>query len=534
MPDFFRRTGLLPAEAAVYGANLPAAVLDMARILRARFGELIQICDGVADNVEIQAAINALTAGRTWKETVKLVGSFSIGATLNLPSYIVLDLTEARLTLANGVNADMFDVPNRDYVDFIGGILDGNRANQAAGSGINIRTATSNYIVIQGVQFSNFFLFSIIAEDAADIKILDCLLTGSGDRNLVLTRTTRVKVLRCYIFANNANQNIVVSGAGTTTSDIEIGFCRIDNSRTQAIIVSSAGAAQPVFDINIHDNVINSPLGSAIFLDGTNMLASRISVVKNHIFNAADGSLGDQDAILGGPGTGFIVTGNFIYSPYAGGITLVTVTNSVVNDNYVIYAGARGLGGVGLELTRCSYLTVVGNVAQLTNDDGIRLWGCSYCSVTGNTIRDSSQRANNTFFDISLAVSVGVNSVYNTVSANVMNATQANRVARNIDEADVNQNYNRYNGNSVSGAVTAPMRIQGANSRARHNTGYVTEGSGNSIGTGAQQTIAHGLGFTPTAQQIALTAGSATALPYHSAAPDATNIYDTAALNQPW
>jgi hypothetical protein len=68
----------------------------------------------------------------------------------------------------------------------------------------------------------------------------------------------------------------------------------------------------------------------------------------------------------------------------------------------------------------------------------------------------------------------------------------------------------------------------------RRYKGFVTEKSGASLGTGSQQTIAHGLAFTPTAQQIGLFSGSAIANPYHSAAPDATNIYVTAGIGQAW
>jgi hypothetical protein len=73
-----------------------------------------------------------------------------------------------------------------------------------------------------------------------------------------------------------------------------------------------------------------------------------------------------------------------------------------------------------------------------------------------------------------------------------------------------------------------------ASAGTRNNSGFTTENSGSSTGTGSQQTIAHGLGFTPTPAQIALIAGSATASPYHSAAPDATNIYVTATTGQAW
>jgi hypothetical protein len=64
--------------------------------------------------------------------------------------------------------------------------------------------------------------------------------------------------------------------------------------------------------------------------------------------------------------------------------------------------------------------------------------------------------------------------------------------------------------------------------------GYVTKNSGSSTGTGAQQTIPHGLSFTPTTAQIALWDIEVGANPYHSAAPDANNIYVTAVLNQDW
>ena len=83
--------------------------------------------------------------------------------------------------------------------------------------------------------------------------------------------------------------------------------------------------------------------------------------------------------------------------------------------------------------------------------------------------------------------------------------------------------------------ITRPF-ISDSGDRTKYENcpGFVTRNSGASTGTGAQQTVAHGLAITPTRQQIALTAGSATALPFHSAAPDATNIYVTAANLQAW
>ncbi len=57
------------------------------------------ICDGTADDVQTQAAISALTAGRTWVEVVKLVGHFHLAATVTMPSYTFVDAYEADFDL---------------------------------------------------------------------------------------------------------------------------------------------------------------------------------------------------------------------------------------------------------------------------------------------------------------------------------------------------------------------------------------------------------------------------------------------------
>lgn len=56
------------------------------------------------------------------------------------------------------------------------------------------------------------------------------------------------------------------------------------------------------------------------------------------------------------------------------------------------------------------------------------------------------------------------------------------------------------------------------------NKGYLTDNWGASTGTGMQQTIAHGLGATPTNVSLTQTTSAITSL-YLSAASDATNIY---------
>ncbi len=63
---------------------------------------------------------------------------------------------------------------------------------------------------------------------------------------------------------------------------------------------------------------------------------------------------------------------------------------------------------------------------------------------------------------------------------------------------------------------------------------YITKNSGASIGTAAQQTIAHGLSFTPTKQQIGIFSDNFTGVAAQTASPDATNIYVTSTNNSAW
>ena len=65
------------------------------------------VCDGTADNVEIQAAIDALTSGRTWIETVKCFGTFNISSSLTLANFTRLDMTEAKLVWDGAADGTM-------------------------------------------------------------------------------------------------------------------------------------------------------------------------------------------------------------------------------------------------------------------------------------------------------------------------------------------------------------------------------------------------------------------------------------------
>jgi len=183
------------------------------------------ICDGIADDIEIQAAINLLTAGRTWKETVKCVGSFSISAALNLPSYTVLDLTEAEVTLANGAESYMVTISNAQDVDVIGGILDGNSAGQVDPTldGITIWHACLRIglrdIFLTDVKRNGIITWTNLAVNEDNVNIDNCAVTSCGGQGILFNDKTRYSTIsNCYV-AECTGQNIGIYGDYCTVSD---------------------------------------------------------------------------------------------------------------------------------------------------------------------------------------------------------------------------------------------------------------------------------------------------------------------------
>lgn len=90
---------------------------------------------GVDAATVINNAIQALPI-RTNQMKLSLRGAFTISTPIDVSDYTILDLTQAALTLANGVNDSVIKVHSATggyYVNILGGYIDGNKANQTAG-----------------------------------------------------------------------------------------------------------------------------------------------------------------------------------------------------------------------------------------------------------------------------------------------------------------------------------------------------------------------------------------------------------------
>ena len=132
----------------------------------------------------ISGSLSALTSGRTWKEKITLKGDFSFTDELLLPSYTILDLTQAKLTLANATNKHLLrnsDSANGNTaIDLIGGILNGNGANQSVANGLIEFYKSTAIRLIDMIVYDGYFHNITFTNQCSKCSVVNVESYGAG------------------------------------------------------------------------------------------------------------------------------------------------------------------------------------------------------------------------------------------------------------------------------------------------------------------------------------------------------------------
>ena len=181
-----RDVGLLSADAVVFASNAPAMDRLMATAMKGVYGSRVQVCDGTADQVEIQAAVDA---GHL---TQLSSGTFTDNAPIMLDTYDTLQgagRKATHITLAASADCNIIqtaaDNVHRYDIVVEGLSLDGNKANTAAGNGIAIYSTW--YSALRDLDIRNMSGAGIYYGDPGDggqnphIENVEiCLCEGTG------------------------------------------------------------------------------------------------------------------------------------------------------------------------------------------------------------------------------------------------------------------------------------------------------------------------------------------------------------------
>ncbi len=399
-----------------------------------------------AADVSINWAITNLTAGRLHKEIIKLVGSITLTNQIVLDNYMVLDMTDARLILANGaaITNMIYGTGKHDF-EIVGGILNGNRDGITWGADSNyfngIRLVTCTDFVIRGITFD-------------DMRSDDVRLQ---------TTCTRGLITDCEGFNTSANQNydhVAITGS----SYITVEDCYF-TKKSCGVYVG------PGSDYNIIKNnrIYSTYDGEHIYvyqssfnlIEGNTCIGKQTHTGECISISSADnrviGNYCDPQVMCTGIGagtdggefaTGTIISNNRVINAENEGIS-VTQINCTISNNIVTASSRWGI-------CVSAMATVTGNVVTASDYANIRVQtGSDGSTITGNTVTYSGDTGGIQI--VSNYNTVSENNAYANVGAGIAGSGNNNIISGNtlIDNNGSgiylpSGNYNQIIGNTVT------------------------------------------------------------------------------------
>jgi len=370
-------------------------------------------CDGVADQVEINAAIAAM--GATGGTVILLEGTYNITASINLASLTALMGQGAGtvLFIPNGHNADLNVISavsvNRVLVADLR--IDGNKANQTAGN-------------MNGIYFETVTYSKIVDSWVENLRTLGIYLEAS-DYNTIVNNISRGNSYGIYGYQSSSN--IVV---GNTFGG--------NGSRG----IYWEGSTIPLGPADYNAFIGNTCRGNTG--DGFYLYNSKYNTIAGNtiVSNGSEGIYLDEDC------SDNDITGNIIKGNSTDGIECYTAERNTISGNIL-----QGNGAMGIYLYSSDYNAVVGNTIKDNTWYGIWTEGCNYNTISGNTV------SGNNYTGIHL-----YESGHSTVESNTVvgNSQGADNTYDGIT-IEANSDYNNVQGNTVRHAGGAKQHRYGIN-----------------------------------------------------------------------
>lgn len=369
------------------------------------------VCDGTADDVEIQAAIDALTASRTVKEKVKCIGSFTTAATIEIPSYTILDLVDAELTLANTSNTTM--VTNSDAVggntniEIFGGIIDGNKNNQGAGSYYGILLKKVSNFSVRDITIFDTKADGVIVWNSSIGTIDNINLNATGNHAVFVGYTSYGINISNITSESPGTEHICIEwttgAASEATWNYDINVTNVNgwNANNQGIYIQHAKKVN-ITNANVY-NTINAGIyvADAKKISLNNVTSDTTTAVDRYTFEikyTANDILIENCRAVSSYAVGFLLDG-----------TKITLSNSSTYDCYTPFL-----------LTQAT-----SNDITIVNNKFSQYKGQVYLRGTDILIKDntwSDQKALPTRIMYGFATSAGVRVIGNDIEESVSSA----------------------------------------------------------------------------------------------------------------
>lgn len=431
----------------------------------------------------INNAIAALTAGRTWKERIVLMGSFTTSASITLASYTILEL-DGKVKLSNDAHVKMVYGDEVSHVEICGGDWDGNLANDTHG----------------GSECRGFCIYGSFGTHCDDIYIHDLAIHDLAYDNIACMYCDNVTIQNCHIYnAGDFARGEYYYGHGLGmyySSNCVVDHCHIEDCASGGcyFYCEDDSTVQSVNNNQITHNLVERTYTSGISFGRRG--AEDVTGYDLHEGNTViDCGI---DGYHPGINLGYdlttkalhcVVNGNIVYcnSAYTtvNGIS-ITADHCIVSNNVV-----HDIDG-SLILVEGDHNIICGNNLHKSRDAasaGIYMIDASYNNVYGNTIHDVNA------YGIAIMTVDGAGCIENWIHGNIIDTVDGDvvGVTRSTDlNTLIEDNYFR----------GTPLTVdnRGTGTILRRNKGYVTEASGTATITSGQAlvNVTHGLSATPT------------------------------------
>ncbi len=333
------------------------------------------ICDGTADDVQIQAAIDGLPAAGGMVQLLE--GTYSYTVLMTLDDNVSINGQGKSTVLLAGSPVSCFRATNKSNINISNLKIDGNSFDGLWG--IDLQN-TSNVDISNVDSFElNDHHVRVYGASASNVTISNCYMRESNDEIISISGTASMITVANNMFAGAANSGLLIYGGannikviGNTISDMGIAGIR----------------SQIMHDILIEGNTIYDNLKGITSTSLTGGHSDNVTVVGNNLFDNTNYGL----SMEADNAREWIIIGNNIYNNDKEGCN-IRGTYGVFDGNVVVNNSQGSPGALGgIDVVNAQYWTITNNNASdyqgtPTQKSGVREFGTSdYNLIQGNLV----------------------------------------------------------------------------------------------------------------------------------------------------
>jgi parallel beta-helix repeat protein len=382
------------------------------------------ICDGVADDVELQSAASLISAAGGGVLLIRK-GTYIITAQISIPSNcIVMGSGWATiLKIGNSANINgIFNANTRNNVTFRDFEVDGNKANNTQYTESLIRAGSGDSIRIENVYGHDSTGQGLYLLESTNSVIINCISNdngktttgmGFGLNNYSTTFENNNHIINCSA-SGNAEYGYSLYGNDTTPPhklNSTISNCVADGNTNGGFSIYGTTTCA------IHNCIATNNGGAGILVAGScnNRVTDNYCANNTSYGIRLQNNAGVLDTV-GMAANRNVISGNVIESHNLYGIYLTGSSYNDITSNQIMLSSQNGM----LIQTNSNYNTISNNVSIRNGIRGIGIDNSNYNTVSSNIVNDNSQSSINAQAGIYLSNS----STHNVISSNQANDTQ--------------------------------------------------------------------------------------------------------------